>query len=94
MRGKKCEQCAFVTEGDITPHHMFTGHRGTILGTIVERGWTGRYTFEPDLLPPVPRPPAQSSLQECDTCGRQSTPAGIGSHQKATGHTGRTPVWS
>jgi len=30
--------------------------------------------------------------RRCDDCGRLSTPAGLGMHQKHTGHTGWTPT--
>lgn len=40
-----------------------------------------------------PIDPAPKPIQVvCDECGRVSTPAGIGSHQKASGHVGRTSL--
>lgn len=85
MRGESCDVCGYVGTDSMYRHQMMTGHRGKTKGTVVKVGWEGRWRFEPD-TEPVPVSATQWRCAECDTT---STAAGIGSHQKSSGHTGR-----
>lgn len=86
MRGEQCVACGYVGTDSMYRHQMMTGHRGRIPGTIHRVGWEGKWKFVPN------EAPIKSDRWQCAECGKTSTAAGIGSHQKSSGHSGRVPA--
>ncbi|ASZ73382.1 hypothetical protein SEA_LUCKYBARNES_65 [Brevibacterium phage LuckyBarnes] len=88
MRGEQCAECGYVGTDSMYRHQMMTGHRGSTPGTITRVNWMGKWQFVPDEAPVK----VSSGRFRCAECDTTSTAAGIGSHQKSSGHAGRVPA--
>lgn len=81
----RCDTCGQLTKSP-RRHLVVTGHRDFTEGTVSRKSaWPPVVTFSPAAEPdPLHR--------RCDVCGKTSTPAGIGTHQRYSGHEGWTAV--